>query len=371
MRPHEIAEEVKKSHGAIRPSPADVHVSRPLTNMSIAYMQGADKFIADQVFPNIPVMKKEDQFWAYDRDAFLRSEMEERAPGTETPAAEYMVSRGRYECKVYGLHKDITDQERANEDAPLRADRDTTEFLTLKGLLRRERDFHSEAWKASAWTFGMDGTASTRSASLNFADASNNDVIQWDNASAQPVLDVRIAATQMQSRTGFRPNTLVLGRELYDGLIESPTIIARLDRGQTSGPAMATKDALARLFELDRVIVAESIETLASINEGQDYNEFDSDLEPTSNSTRHQNFVFSGKDGLLIYRPSSAGLKVPSAGYTFSWNGYIGAGAMGNRMLSYRMQHLASDRREIEMAYEIRRISPDLGIYLNDMVGTN
>ena len=59
----------------MRPSPGDVHVNTPLTNISIAYMQDATKFISQRVFPNIPVAKQSDRYYVYDRGEFNRDEM--------------------------------------------------------------------------------------------------------------------------------------------------------------------------------------------------------------------------------------------------------------------------------------------------------
>jgi hypothetical protein len=41
------------------------------------------------VFPNIPVQKKSDRYYTYDRGDFNRDEMEERAPGTESEGSGY------------------------------------------------------------------------------------------------------------------------------------------------------------------------------------------------------------------------------------------------------------------------------------------
>ena len=45
------------------PTRGDVHVNKPLTNISIAYMQMAENFIADKVFPNISVAKQSDRYF--------------------------------------------------------------------------------------------------------------------------------------------------------------------------------------------------------------------------------------------------------------------------------------------------------------------
>ena len=40
------------------------HIDRALTNMSIAYAQGANAFIADKVFPIVPVQKRSDVYFS-------------------------------------------------------------------------------------------------------------------------------------------------------------------------------------------------------------------------------------------------------------------------------------------------------------------
>ena len=58
----------------------------------------------------------------------------------------------------------------------------------------------------------------------------------------------------------------------------------------------------------------------------------------------------------------------PAAGYTFSWNGYLGAGDMGVRMKRFYMDELSSWRVENEMAYDMKIISADLGCFFLSIV---
>ena len=51
----------------------------------------------------------------------------------------------------------------------------------------------------------------------------------------------------------------------------------------------------------------------------------------------------------------------PSGGYTFSWTGAIGAGDSGGRISRFRLEQLKSDRVEIEMAFDQKLVSADLG----------
>jgi hypothetical protein len=125
----------------MNPVPGDVHVNTPLTNISIAFLQSAENFVATRVFPNIPVTKQGDRYYTFDRGEFNRDEAEERAPGTESAGGSYTLDNTpTYFANVYAFHKDIPDQVRANADAVLDPDREATEYVTHKALIKREKD---------------------------------------------------------------------------------------------------------------------------------------------------------------------------------------------------------------------------------------
>ena len=90
-----------------QPTAGDVHVNRPLANVSVAYFQDQTNFVADQVFPNIPVKKQSDVFFTIPRGAFNRDQMSKRAPGTETKAVGYEMGTDNYHCDTYGLHHPV------------------------------------------------------------------------------------------------------------------------------------------------------------------------------------------------------------------------------------------------------------------------
>ncbi len=337
----------------IQPSRSDVHVNRPLTNISIAFMQSADAFVATQVFPNIPVAKKSDVFFTYDRGEFNRDEMEERAPGTESAGSGYAMATDTYFARTRAYHKDLHDEVRDNADSPINLDREAVIYVTLKGLLRREVSWATTFFVAGdpgdTWTFDVDG-ASSRSAAFDPTDSGNNQVVFWDDASSTPIEDVRLLKRFVLESTGFMPNTLTLGRPVFDALIDHPDIVGRLDRGQTSGPAIANKDSLAALFEVERILVMDAIQNTGK--EGQ---------------TNAHSFI-GGKNALLSYRPPAPGILTPSAGYTFSWTGRIGSGNDGMRIKRFRMEHLESDRIEIDMSWDQKLIGADLGAFFGAIV---
>ena len=134
-----------------QPTQNDVHVDAILTNMSIAFMQESDNFVASRAFPSVPVQKQSDKFFTYTQADFFRDNVQPRADGTESAGSGYGLSTSSYSALVYALHKDIGDQVRANSDAPLSPDMDATRYLTQQMLIKQEIDWASSYFATSVW----------------------------------------------------------------------------------------------------------------------------------------------------------------------------------------------------------------------------
>jgi hypothetical protein len=328
------------------PLPGDVHVNRPLTNILVGYMQNAAAFVADRVFPNVPVQKQSDRYFVYNRGDFYRDTMAKRAPGTESAGDGFKVDNTpSYFCDKWALHKDIDDDLRANADDPLNLDRDTTLFLAQKAMLNREASFVTNYFTTGVWTgAGVDVSGVS-------ASPAGNSVLQWNDSNSTPITDVKNYATTVQGATGYRPNKLVLGRQVWDQLSEHPDIVARIQYSSSNtNPAIVSKQAVASLFEIDEVLVMEAVKNTAA--EG---------------ATDSVSFI-GGKSALLVYAAPNASIMQPSAGYTFSWTGLLGAGAMGGRTKTMRLDWLNSDRVEVEQAYAQKVVAADLGVFFSSVV---
>jgi len=310
------------------PTRSDVHVNAPLTNVSIAYLQENTKFISTQLFPLINVPKQSDLYFQYDQGDFMRAEAKDRAPGTESAGAGYDLTTAAYSCAVKALHKDVADQIRMNADAPLNMDSDATKFLTQQMMIRRDKD-----WAASFFTGGT-WTGSTTGADINKAAS------KWNSATATPIEDIDAEADSIEAKTGFRGNTLVLGVDAYNALKNSADVVDRIRYTQTG---VVTEDMLAGLLGMKKVLVARGVENTA--------------LQGAADVVSR---IYTGTSAVLMYVPDSPSLMHPSAGYTFAWQ-YAGAGGDGQRVSRFRMDHLRSDRIEMEMSYDQKQVSTVLG----------
>jgi len=333
----------------VQPGVQESHVNRRLTNISVAFLQDSEAFIANRLFLPLPTGDKSNTYVVYPAGTFNRDSMELRAPGDESAGTTYKHSDDTFNCEVWALHVDVADQKRANTDAPLNEDRDATQRLTEAAMIRRERDMIETFFKTGVWTFEAHGSSSPSSA-FDAADRANDETRKWSDSASDPIPFIRKLRRAMQRKTGRRPNVLALGPDAWDTLLDHADIIARLDRGQTpGGPAIAMKDAVAALFELDDILVMEGVYNKAREGVADDVD------------------FINENDGLLVYRPQSAGLYTPAAGYTFEWTGYLGSVENGIEISKIRAPLRKADRIEAESAWDHKLIAADMGCYLHDI----
>lgn len=319
-----------------QPTRTQVHVDAVLSNVSVAYMNRQTNYIASRVFPAIPVDKQSDLYFKYNKNDWFRDEAKVRAGGTESAGGGYNISTDSYIAQVYAFHKDIDDQIRRNADAGINLDRDATEFVTQRLLLRMERAWQQRFFAAGIWANNLTGVASTTPSAGQFT--------QWsDYLNSDPVGDIQVGKELILKNTGFGANTLVVGYQVWQKLQHHPDV---RDRYKYTSADNITPELVARLFELDRILVAQAV--YSGSDEGA--------ASPT------YDFLF-GKGALLVYSAPSPSLLQPSAGYTFLWRGISGSVGSPLSMSRFRMEHLKSDRVEGEVAFDHKVVADDLGVY--------
>lgn len=318
------------------PTGTDLYVDVPLTNISIAYTQNAADFVSAGTFPNVPVQQQSGLFYKYDRRDWWRSEARVRAPGTESAGGGWRVTTDSYFADVVAIHKDIDDQDRANATPLTNLDRNAAQWVTQQLLLKRDKDWADAYFKAGVWGVDVTGVAGTPGASQ---------FKQWDQAGSTPINDLRKQIIYQRRTTGLTPNLLVLGAEVWNVLQDHADFIERI---KYSERAIVGPELLAAVLNIPRVAIANTVEYTGA--------------EGLAEDMANYQFI-QGKNALLVYAAPNAGLETPSAGYTFSWTGYLAAGPDGQRIVSFRDQKIRSDRVEGEMAYSMKVVSPELGVF--------
>lgn len=321
-------------------TPSSVHIDQPLTNLTLAYAQEQSNFIADKVFPTVGVQRQSDKYYIYDRANMNRTgDVKKLAPRTEVNRIGMSISNSSYYADVYGLGMDFDEQTLANEDAALDIRSAGAQTLMTRLMIHREEQFAASFFAAGIW-----GSQSTPSN------------LWSDYTNGTPIADVTTARRAMQLKSGgFKPNTMVVGKEVRDILINHPDILARLNGGATvSNTALITNAKLAEIFEVENFYVMEAVKN--------------SSVEGVAES----NAFIGGKHALLVHTPSSAGLMTPAAGLTFAWNNIPGVSNLGVTVESYsddalRRQQVA-EHIQVKMAYDMKVVGADLGYFFNSAV---
>lgn len=312
-----------------QPTSNDVHVDAVLSNVSVAFMQEANNFVASRVFPTVPVSKQSDLYYTYTQADFFRDTAEVRADATESAGSGYGLSTSTYSALPYALHKDIGDQVRANSDNPLNPDMDATRYLTQQIMLRQEIDWASNFFASSIW--GTDVTPGTL----------------WSASGSDPIGDVQTGINTILTNTGYTPNTLVMSYAVFSELKNHSDIV---DRFKYTSSESVTADLLARVLGVDRVLVMRGIKNTAAEGASASFSQI------------------GDKDALLCYSAPSAGLMAPTAGYNFTWTGVGGGLGTSTAVSRFRMDHLRADRIEIQSAWDFKVVGSALGYFFENVV---
>lgn len=316
-----------------QPTQSDVHVDAILTQMSVAYIQSQAHFIASQAFPLVKVQKQSDKYFKYTKNDWFRDEATRRADTDESAGSGYTLGTDNYSCDVWAFHKDVGIQVRKNSDAPLDPDRDATMFVTQRLLLRQEIQWATDYFTTGVW--GTDYVGTT-----NFT--------QWsDYAGSDPINDIEFGKESVLAVTGFEANTLVLGYQVFRQLRHHPDIV---DRYKYTSSQVVTAEMLAKLFEVERVLVAKAIK--ATNLEGD---------------TPAYAFVH-GKSALLCYVAPNPGILTPSAGYIFAWDGISDGLGSTIAIATIPMPLRKADRIEGEIAFADKVVAADLGFFFSAAV---
>lgn len=330
------------------PTPGDLHVNQNLTNVSIAHFQSAENFAANRAGHIIPVSKQTDLVPRFKKGALYTDSMKVRASGAESAGGGWeMDSSLTYRAERYSFHHDIPDDVRANADDFVSLDKTATRFVTGKALIRNERLFATNLMASGVgWDIKMAGVA-------NGAYVADTNVVHFDdNTNSNPIYEVRRVLTRAQKANGgFRFKHGVMSRSVWDAIALHPDFVALISGGATPGqPSLVSRQLVAQAFELDELLVMESI-----------YNTAVDNATPS-------NAWIGGDAFLLYYKPPMPAKEEPSAFYGFAWNGMAGMSNVGTRIKKFRIDAAEVDRVEVDLAIDWKLCGADMGVLLYDLL---
>jgi hypothetical protein len=329
-----------------QPTPPQLHINRWLTDMAIAWSQDEDKFIAGKVFPVVPVAKRSDLYVKYDKGYFYRDEMAARPLGGRPKVTGYELESGTYVCEEEALESRIDDRERDNADQPLDPDVTATMLLTGQAMIHRDRVWTEKFFKTGVWNVNWEG----QETAPDKAEEEEDKFLQFDQTGSEPIEFFDQRRIDITSKTGYEPQIIVLGADVYRVLKNHPAVVERIKYTQRG---IVTADILAELFDVEKVLVPMGV--------------YNSALEGSEDNI---NFIVNRKAALMVYAAPAPTIKAPSGGYSFAWTGLLPgvSNAFGGVIERGREELAHSDVFQVRTAYDMEITAPDLGEFFNACV---
>lgn len=302
-----------------------------LTNFSMQFRQDRTNFVATAAATPVPVMHESDKYAVYPRGYFWRDEAEVRPLGGRPVQVGYKVDSDTYLAEEWALEHTIDDRQRANVADPFDLDVNAVRLLEQKMLIREDRIWAAKFFKAGVWANDYQG---------------GQHFTPFNDAASSPVEIIDGYKTTFAQRTGFMPNTMVLGANVAPVLRSNPDIVDRIKYTQVGA---ASPQLLASLFEVDTVRVARSVYNAAA--EGAD-DDFEFIVDP---------------NGMWIgYIEPTPMMDAPTAIARFGWTGLLGGAAnqAGGVVVRGRDDRARTDWIQNSNAFDYKLVSEDLGIFL-------
>lgn len=178
------------------------------------------------------------------------------------------------------------------------------------------------------------------------ADNTNTGGGAWSDASADPILDIRRLSRKIANQIGIRPNSMLIGENVFDALVSSERI--RDNIRYTSQQSINT-DVLARYFDLSRgVRVAEGRKLAA-----------DGTLEVLFPADAILLFYCPGNPDSGIMPASGNDMGTPAFAYTYQLDGTPFS----------TPEWYEKDRRVVRSEITIERKANIVGLGANGLVG--
>ncbi len=308
-----------------QPDVKDVHVDAIMTEISVRYQN--TEYIGGLIIPSVPVTKRSDKFFIFDKQPWLRDGAKVRAPGAAAMREGYTLTTANYSTVEWAMEHKVPDEVRENADSPLSPDRDGAEFCADKVAMRKEKLAATLINTSGNWTTNV-----TLAGPTQWSDYTNSD----------PLADIATARLQVLKQIARRPNTLVMGVEVFEKLMLHPDLLGRVIYSGTQGsPAMVTSRMLAQLFQVERVLVGAAIEDTA-----------------IEGGTESISFIW-GKHVWLGYVNPRPAINTPSAGYNFT---------IGMSADRYRDENVLSDIIRCREEFDMRKVAAGAGYRLVNAV---
>lgn len=257
------------------PALSSVHIDRALTNFSVAYIN--EGYVAEMVMPPLPVEKRSDKYFVYDRDTFLRGTALDanglprslRRPRTEAAEVEYNLSTDTFYCEEYAHKALVTDEEVTEADNPLQPDLDATTVVTERLKLDNEIMTAKLACNSAGYAAANKVLLTTGGSGTSWA--------SYASANSLPLSDIKNGKVQVKKGVLREANRMLVTMDTGLTLADHPDIkelvkYVSQDALTTSGLPKVVRGLMVIEGGAQKATSAEGVATVTSGNVWVDEN---------------------------------------------------------------------------------------------------
>lgn len=319
-----------------------------LTNMSMAFYQSEDKYVAKSMFPILPVQLSTASYYIFSRADLARDDVHTKPQFGKVDPAHISFETDTYAVDVkqiiLGIDQ-ITRLDLARTRVPGSIDprRAKTRTIAEKMNIHQDVVFADSFFKSGVWTNEWSGVDAKTGADKEF--------LKFSDDNFEPIKFFDELIGEMEEKGRRRPNRLGLGRNAYTALKNNPSILDRIKySGSSANPAIVNERVLAELLGIEKITVFGSTYNAAALGEPE-----------------NMKYICDPNAALLAYATNSPAIDEPTAGYIFTWD-MLGD---GNYMPVAQYDGEPGTHSEfIEglMGFSMKKTCDDLGVFLKDCV---
>jgi hypothetical protein len=325
------------------PTMQQVHLDAALSDFGYGVLQDSSEHVAGGFFPITEVDQLSNKYHVLPRNPFVRGDARLSTPLSEAPTFNFELSSDNYNCEIRRQGADVDQYKLQNADTVARRlyEEGATRIAVDNLLLTHEIEWAAKFFVAAVWGKTVTGVAAAPGA---------NQFLQWNDANSDPEKDIDDGRVSVKLNGGLWPNRLLVGAEAWIALKRHPKIVDRVKH--TSAEAI-TPAIVARLFGLERIVVAGAAKATNAVGQAEAYA-----------------FVH-GKKALLAYcGENGVGDMMPSAGRVFAWRG-LNPGAIASRILGVERLEMPLKkgvRYEAAMSWDNKMTGQQLGYFFETAV---
>jgi hypothetical protein len=218
--------------------PRDEH----LTAIAIAYSNPMNGFIADELLPRVTVGKREFSWFKYPESTFYDIPETRLSPRGKVGEVELRGEKETSSCEDFGIQVPLSNDDVANAPKGVDPREKATERATHIVLLDRERQASELLFDQATYPTGNKRDLSASSGAQQF---------QQTNAKPLDTLIDGLEACLV------RPNVVGFGQLAWRFFSMHPQVVKAV-HGNSGDAGRATKEAVAQLLEVDKVVVGRS-----------------------------------------------------------------------------------------------------------------